>query len=70
MPKTTGMALKSPHLTISIKLKAEHFQNALKIADRPKPTTIFHINLSRQKYSLATSFLGDSYGSKKKKKFE
>ena len=55
------MVLNSPQLTISIKLIAETFEYALKSADRPKPTAVFHIDRSRQKYSLATNVLGDSY---------
>ena len=54
--------LKSPQLTISIKLITEHFEYGLKSADRPKPTAVFHINRSRQKDSLTTSIPGDSYG--------
>ena len=30
------------------------FEYALKTADRSKPTAVFHINRSKQKYSLAT----------------
>ena len=57
-----GMVLKSPQLTFYLKLIAEIFEYVLKSADRPKPTAVFHINWSRQKYSLATSVLWDSYG--------
>ena len=60
--KPDGMVLKSPQLIISNKLITENVEYALKSADRPKPTAVFHINRSRQKYSLATSVLGDSYG--------
>ena len=31
-------------------------------SNRPKPTTVFHVNRSWHKYYLATSALGDSYG--------
>ena len=40
----------------------KYFEYAFEIADRPKPTAVFHINTSRQKYYLTTSVLGDSYG--------
>ena len=56
------MVLKSPQLTISNKLITYNFEYALKSADRPKLTAVYHINRSRQKFSLATSVLGDSYG--------
>ena len=55
------MVLKSPQLIISFKL-ITFFEYALKSVDRPKPTAVFHINMSRQKYYLATSVLADSYG--------
>ena len=61
MPKPSGMVLKSPQLVISIKLITENYNNAPKSADRPKSTTVFHINRSRQTYHLATSVLVDSY---------
>ena len=51
------MGLKIPQLTIPLKLMAENFEYAIYSADRPKPTAVFDINRSRQKYSLATSVL-------------
>ena len=53
--------LKTSQLTISTKLIAENFEYALESADRSKPTSVFHIYRGRQKYSLATRILGDSY---------
>ena len=40
----------------------KNFAYALKNADRSKPSAVFHINRSQEKYYLATSVLGDSYG--------
>ena len=34
------------------------FEYALKCADQRKPTAVFHINRSRQKFALETSVLG------------
>ena len=54
--------LKIPHLIISIQLITENIEYALKNAGRPKPIAVCKINRGRQKYSLATSVLGDSFG--------
>ena len=56
--KPSGMVLKTQQLIISIQLITEMFESALKSAHRPKPTAVFHIKRSRNKYSLATSVLG------------
>ena len=60
--KPSEMVLTSPQLTISINLVTENFEYSLKSADRFKPTAVFHINRSRQKFSLTTSVLVNSYG--------
>ena len=60
MPKTKWDGAVEP--TINNFYKTENFEYAPKIADRPKSAALLNINRSSQKYSLATSVLGDSYG--------
>ena len=63
MPNASGVVLNSPQLTISLKLITANFEYALKSAEQPKPTAVFHIDRSiGKKNSLATSVLWDSYG--------
>ena len=61
MPKTKRDGAVDP--TIYKFLMTANLNNyALLNAKWPKSTSVFHINLSWQKYSLAKSVLGDSYG--------
>ena len=46
--------------TISIQMIAGHFEYTFKSVHRPEPIAVFHINRSRQTYSLATSVIEDS----------
>ena len=62
MPKIKWDGAEDPKLITSIKWITENVEYALLSADRPKPTAVFHINRSSQKYSSATSILGDTYG--------
>ena len=57
--------MKNPQLIISITLVhiTENFEYALKSADRPRPSKVFHITQRRHKYYLATGVHEDSYGS-------
>ena len=59
MPKTKWDGAVEPTISNFYKINNIKFKYALKRADRPKPTVAFHINRSRQKWSLATSVLGD-----------
>ena len=59
-PKSKWDGTEEPTINNFYKLITGNFEYALKIAYRPKPSAVFHINRSRQKYSMATSVLGDS----------
>ena len=62
MPKTNWDDAEDLTINYSFKvIIAENIEYArFKSADRPKPTALFRINRSRQKYSLATCVLGDT----------
>ena len=62
MQKTKWDGAEKPTNTITYKIDYRNFEYAFKRMDRPKPTTVFHINRISQKYYLATSVIEDSYG--------
>ena len=52
---------EDPTINNFFKIDSRKIEYALLRAYRPKPTAVFYINRSRQKYYLATSVFGDSY---------
>ena len=62
MPKTKWGGADEPTINNFYKIDNKTFEYAIQSAERLEPTSLFHINQSRQKYSLATIVLGDSYG--------
>ena len=62
MSKTKWGCTVEPTITNFFKLITANCEYALKSVDRLRPTAVFNINRSRQKYTLVTSVLGDSYG--------
>ena len=63
MAKSKWDGAEEPTINNIFKIEARIFLiMLLKSADWPRPTAVFHVNRSRQKYSLATSVLGDSNG--------
>ena len=47
MPTTKWDGAEDPRFIISMELITENFEYALKSANRPKPTALFHNNRSR-----------------------